>query len=399
MRIIDVESRHEDGAGVLEATVEPQSGESMRLFYRVRGVEAVPEPLGDALVVGLLAACMHEPEDLELDVPVSRTLLDNLVQAQDIFASWFDNLHRIEVKAPVYDGPRHADQERGVACCFTSGVDSLYTLRKHLDEVTHLFLVRGMDVPIDPSRDELWELIHRRLSVAASELDRPLITVETNLREIVDKRHATWGRPHPTDFWGSRVAGSTLASAALVLQGSLRKLYVPGSYTYKELFPWSSHPLLDPLWSTSDLESVHHGCEAARLEKVGAISDWSGPLRHLRVCYLNSHGRYNCGKCEKCLRTLVALRLHGVRDKLDAFDKPLSLKRVRRALLGRSSRPFWKQLYKAASDNGDTPLIAALAEALNRRLPPRRLLRLTRHWVGKTLPPPLAKRLYRVPIG
>ena len=182
----------------------------------------------------------------------------------------------------------------------------------------------------------MWELIRGRLSTAAAELDRPLITVETNLREIADKRRATWGRPHPTDFWGSRVAGSTLASAALVLQGSLRKLYVPGSYTYKELFPWSSHPLLDPLWSTSDLESVHDGCEAARLEKVGAISDWSGPLRHLRVCYLNSQDRYNCAKCEKCLRTLVALRLHGVRDKLDAFDKPLSLKRVRRLLMSDS---------------------------------------------------------------
>ena len=204
MRITDIESRHEDGAGVLEATVEPRSGGSMRLFYRVRGVEGVPEPLGDALVVGLLVACMHEPEDLELDVPVSRTLLNNLVQAQDIFTSWFDNLHRIEVQAPVYDGPRHTDRERGVACCFTSGVDSLYTLRKHLDEVTHLFLVRGMDVSIDPSRDGLWELIRGRLSTAAAELDRPLITVETNLREIADKRRAAWGRPHPTDFWGSR---------------------------------------------------------------------------------------------------------------------------------------------------------------------------------------------------
>ena len=150
-KLIRVQSRHEDGrprgAGVLDATVEPRSGEPMRLFYRVRGVEGVPEPLGDALVVGLLAACMHEPEDLELDVPVSRTLLGNLVQAQDIFASWFDNLHRMEVKAPAYEGPRHAGRDRGVACCFTSGVDSLYTLRKHLDEVTHLFLVRGMDVP------------------------------------------------------------------------------------------------------------------------------------------------------------------------------------------------------------------------------------------------------------
>ena len=37
---------------------------------------------------------------------------------------------------------------------------------------------------------------------------------------------------------------------------------------------------------------------------------------------------YNCGTCEKCLRTMVNLRCVGALEQCSTFDKPLDVKRV-----------------------------------------------------------------------
>lgn len=42
-------------------------------------------------------------------------------------------------------------------------------------------------------------------------------------------------------------------------------------------------------------------------------------LKYLRVCYMNEKGAYNCGKCEKCLRTMVSLYAAGVLDRAETF--------------------------------------------------------------------------------
>ena len=399
MRITSIQARREAGGGTLEAEVRPDAGGSFDLFFRIDGTQRAPVELGDAFAVGMLVACMHEGEDLHIEAPVSATLLSNMVHAQDVLTAWWDNLQRVEVHAPTYEGPHFAAPASGVGCCFTSGIDSLYTLRKRFDEVTHLFLARGFDVPMKPKADPVWNMILEKIRAAAAALDRPLITVETNLRELADKQRAPWGKPHPKDFWGSRLSSSSISAAALTLQGDLGRLYMPASYAYQHLFPWSSHPLIDPHWSTADLGVVHDGNEATRLQKVEAISDWEEALPYLRVCYLNLDGHYNCGICEKCLRTLVGLRLQGVTGGLDAFDEPLSLRRVRRLILSPSSMVFWRPMHAAAVETGDAPLAQAIAEAMNKRMVPRRVLRLVRHRVGSMLPEPLARRAARLPIG
>jgi hypothetical protein len=41
-------------------------------------------------------------------------------------------------------------------------------------------------------------------------------------------------------------------------------------------------------------------------------------MQHLRVCWMDQSDR-NCGKCEKCLRTLTAFELLGKRDRCVTF--------------------------------------------------------------------------------
>jgi hypothetical protein len=87
--------------------------------------------------------------------------------------------------------------------------------------------------------------------------------------------------------------------------------------------PHGSHPLLDPLFRTEEMELVHDGGEADRDEKVERIASHESVAKHLRVCWRNTDGAYNCGRCEKCLRTMLSLLAVGALDRCATFGSEL----------------------------------------------------------------------------
>ncbi|MCK7480610.1 MAG: hypothetical protein M0C28_27800 [Candidatus Moduliflexus flocculans] len=109
--------------------------------------------------------------------------------------------------------------------------------------------------------------------------------------------------------------GSALAGVAHLLGFS--RVYVPAAYSYSQLVPLGSHPLTDPLWSSEDIRFVHDGAEARRVDKVMKIVENGAALANLRVCF--SDMNTNCGRCSKCLRTMIPLTL------LDAPAPPFPL--------------------------------------------------------------------------
>jgi hypothetical protein len=160
-----------------------------------------------------------------------------------------------------------------------------------------------------------------------------------------------------------------LASIALLLAPQFRRVYIPSSHSYAQLFPWGSHPLLDPLWSIEGTEIVHDGCEASRVEKVKYLASCDVAIKHLRVCWENRNGAYNCGQCEKCLRTMVSLRIAGVLNRSAAFARQLDLEAVARlALPDDNARAFIEEnVYELASKGRDDALLHALHACLKNR--------------------------------
>lgn len=108
--------------------------------------------------------------------------------------------------------------------------------------------------------------------------------------------------------WARFGNGAGLASLALAL--APRRVYIASSHRYNELFPWGSHLLTDPLFSTESTEFIHDGAEASRSEKIKRIAEDQEGLKLLRVCWRDDG--YNCGTCEKCLRTRTTLRALGL---------------------------------------------------------------------------------------
>lgn len=343
---------HDGDHTVLSAPVRAEGAE-MRLWFRVQA-SVRPTLSADPFFATCLIPAMALGKPMEVEGAVSPSLLRAAEPVQDIFHSWFPELTRIPIAAAAAV-PKLRQHGRGVGCFFSGGVDSLYTFFKHEQAITTLVYVHGFDVKL--GNHGLRKKVADALHAFAAQTGKQVIEVETNLRDLTD----------PYGEWGERVHGTALGSIALLLDGALERIFVPSTNSFAELFPWGSHPLVDPLWSNETIEIIHDGCEASRFEKVAAIADDDGALSTLRVCWENRDGAYNCGRCEKCLRTMVALETLGALEKCPTFSTPLSLETVRQfKLAGHIANLHWSSNYRAALKH-ERPEIAGAVKAAIRR--------------------------------
>ena len=281
------------------------------LAFRAPGVPL--EPRYEPFLVAALPIAMSAGSSLSVPEPVSPRLLDRLGTVQEIFTAWVEGMQPIEVEAEA--GVHDAAGGRGTASFFSRGVDSFYTVLRNLDEIDSLVYTFGFDVSPDNRRARA--PMSRAIGEIAAELQRPVVEVETNLREVSDL-YCRWGMYH----------GAFLASVGLVLAPTFRRMLVPATYSYASLISRGSHALLDPMWSTEAVEFVHEGA-ATRTAKVEELSRSELAMRTLRVCW-NEEAEQNCGQCEKCLRTMAALRIAGTLERCATMPDELPLRALSR---------------------------------------------------------------------
>jgi hypothetical protein len=314
-------------------------------------------PNADVTIPAVLLPAMTQGAPLRLAQPVDPGLLRNLPDLQAIFSAWArewpypQGLPReIEVDAvPAHAAPLPAD--RGVAAFFSGGVDSFSTLLSH-PEITHLIFVHGLDLPLE--RRELAVAVIERLADAAHRLGKSWITVETDARRLGDE-FVPW-----VGYFGS-----ILASVARLLSPIVSRVYVASESPYRGLYRRGSHPLIDHLWGGDAVDIVYDGARFTRAEKVTRIAGDEVARRALRVCWENRGSAYNCCRCEKCLRTMVALEALGVLAKFETFREPLDLDAVAAVVPGKAiERDFWEENLRLASDAGSRPLARAIEAGL-----------------------------------
>jgi hypothetical protein len=273
----------------------------------------------DAFLAATLFPAMKIGQPLRINGAISPRFLSATGTIQDILHKWYPEFQKVAVEADPKI-PEVVGHQKDVGAFFSGGVDSFYTLLKHQEEITKIIFVHGFDIWLDDYAFR--KRVSRELQEIAVELHKPLIEVETNLREFLD-RYIDWGQ---------HSHGSALASVALLLSSQFKKIYIPSTRSYDNLHAWGSHVLLDPLWSTGQLEIKHDGCEASRNEKVASTAQNDTVLKSLRVCYENLHVQdnyehwgdtYNCGRCEKCLRTMISLHAIGALGRCKSFSRKL----------------------------------------------------------------------------
>lgn len=239
--------------------------------------------------------------------------------------------------------------------------------------------MHGFD--IDLADTSLRQTVSRRLREVADAFDTALIEVETTLRSVTERKRmvpefSNWEISH----------GSALASVAHLLSDQFDRMYIPATHTYKHLYPFGSHPLLDPLWSLSDFSVICDGCEASRIDKCALVGQHEPALDVLRVCWKNENKAYNCGRCEKCMRTMLILKAVGAWDACDSFEQELTPRRVAEIWIQHERwERYYKEVYHLLAKNETQPeLRRAIKTALyisRARRSARRAYQWIRRWV------------------
>jgi hypothetical protein len=114
-----------------------------------------------------------------------------------------------------------------------------------------------------------------------------------------------------SSFSGACSHSSHLAAAGHLFSPLLSSVSIAAGYDATDLTPWGSHPLLDPNYSSSALEVRHEEFGLTREERVASVAGWNELFPFLLVCSEGplEPGVTNCGRCEKCVRTMIALLL------------------------------------------------------------------------------------------
>jgi 7-cyano-7-deazaguanine synthase in queuosine biosynthesis len=181
--------------------------------------------------------------------------------------------------------------------------------------------------------------------------------------------------------------GILLAAAGHVLTSRIGSMSLAASLDINFLPRWGTHPLLDPLYSSSGLEFRHETAGYTRFEKVAEIADWEVARRNLLVCFEGPlpTGKLNCGDCEKCLRTMTALLAVGALDRFAAFSGDrVTAEKIERMDFGHLE--FFEWLWKPMVDPLRRRGEHEIARAIDRKLAAARRLEgwfAERDWRGR----------------
>jgi hypothetical protein len=157
-----------------------------------------------------------------------------------------------------------------------------------------------------------------------------------------------------------------LMSIGLLLAHRFARIYVPGGYANPDLGAGRTRPGDYDAFSLG-VDLAPDGLESPRIDKTRAIAASPLALANLRVCWENRRGALNCGECEKCLRTLVGLRLTGVPGQPPTFARPLDLHRLRKLdLLEANARAYMVENLELARVTGDREVEDAVKQCLTR---------------------------------
>jgi hypothetical protein len=358
-----------EGAEItIAGQVTDPAGTVHTLWFRVpASEEGALTTSADPFVIGFLFPCMHWNRPVRIRGTASPSLLANLELLSAVWHQrWPDLYQSIRF---VADEEREAVPAGGAAegmGCFSGGVDSCYVFWRHYKrligrrslELKAGFIVHGfVDLPLD--QPEIFAQAYQRCRAMLESVGSAAIPVATNAaRDLPMPGRHTWAIAH----------GTTIGAVLQLFSRRCHHGLIANTFPYTMLRnEYGTSPLTDHLMSSASLSVRDDGGEAVRLQKMAAIVDWPAAMANLRVCNEGIAGG-NCGVCEKCLRTIVALRLY-CETQPAAFPEPVTNHQIRHIQLRYPSRfHYWENILHEAAARGmaDTDWAHAIETAIRR---------------------------------
>lgn len=328
-------------------------------------IEANPQ----AFLVGCLVPALHFGEKrIAVSGEICPGLLEGLTSVMALMQVWSNGAMKPLVIEPAKISAKPLNnKKRHTGMVYSGGIDSIATLRAnmlrypvdHPGAIRDCFFIHGFDIGGVVARGMKYHVFERGLKAmeqvtAAARVNT--IPVYTNIRHLCDDR----------ELWLNRFFGAVLAAVGHAFSNRIDLLCIASSYDLENLVPCGSHPLLDPWYASFDLGIAHKDAHLRRIDKLRIVADWEPGFQNFRVCLANVQDRLNCGKCEKCVRTMTGLvaidALHKTRafaeddvtpDMFDAFKINI-----------RHREPFYTELLPALEKRGRMDLVRTIRTKL-----------------------------------
>ena len=296
----------------------------LELFFETDSAFAADiQPEANAfLLAGILPAFRNGERRLWIEGSVCPRLCEGLETVMSLQSAW----HGRSRRAVAIESSRgRRTSTRGPARAglyFTGGVDSLHALwwnrrsypLDHPAAFRDAIYVEGLSFPeeIPSARNRnVTERQRRALASIASECDLSVISVRSNIRML-----------EPDNVFVAQEALSCLlASIAHAFCLRLSSVSFAAALDLHTLVAWGTHPLLDANYGSTAMEFRQEDWTVERQTKIRHITPWKAALQNMMVCLEGPlpEGRLNCGRCEKCVRTMVGLLAAGELAGTEAF--------------------------------------------------------------------------------
>lgn len=270
----------------------------------------------DAYVIAVLNFAMRNGHDIECDAPLSEDLYYNLDKYLiDAIEQYNPNFYRPIIKAPISSDilPCAGAVGTGISC----GVDSLHALASQSNlkfkqhNITHLTFNNVGSHGEGEKAQELFKDRLERPKKFAEEFGYKLVVSNSNLMDVIEQNH-----------FKSHTYSSMFPVYCLQKLYSIY-YYASAGYKYDEFTlidkpscSSGSYEMLSlPLLSTHNLRVYSEGEGMTRMTKLKKVVDYVPSYKYLNVCLMDGD---NCGKCEKCVRTLLGI---DALEKLESYSE------------------------------------------------------------------------------
>ncbi len=267
------------------------------------------EPSLEAFGSALLVPALHSGRVLRMEGPCCAQWAANMqVLTQEFRRLWYRG-HPRPLIVPERPESRGERQGSGTMLCFSGGVDAFHTLLRGGHHVDTLVYVVGYDLKLrERTRAKAVAALVRDV---ADEVGCGCCVIRTNLRKHPLVRSAPW----------LHAFGGALAAVAHLLSSHGDRLLISSDGLGFEHPESGSRASTDPLFGSESVAIDHVSPTITRIEKIRAIAGERIVQRHLRVCWRNVGALANCGRCEKCVRTMLTLDTCGMLGRYEGFGR------------------------------------------------------------------------------
>jgi hypothetical protein len=326
-----------------------------------------------AFLVACIMPALHFGERrISVEGDVCPELKEGLINVMNWMRLWWYDPSKklVEIEAKIGGGIAKIRTPERAGFFFSGGIDSVATLRSnrlnyplnHPGSIKDGLLVCGLEV----SGETEFEHVVSLISGLAEDASVKLVPVFTNIRILgPDDVMEFWD-----DFWVKEYMGAAFSAIAHAFARRLTCVYISSDHDIPNIYPFSSHPLINPNFSSFDLKIRLAAIALSRFDKSELVSTWSLAIQRLRVCNKTeyySRELLNCGQCEKCVRTMLSLLALGVLEKASAFPyRNVTEEQIEKTgPLKANTVFFWNQLIIPLQKRGRHDLARAIVRKID----------------------------------